>query len=59
MKGGEFMMSRSWATYAGIGTVFVLSLGAVLLLPPGEFVQSLAALPLIGSLVASPISNSA
>lgn len=44
-------MARTQITYLGIAAVFVLSLTLFLWLPSGEFIQQLAAVPLVGSLL--------
>lgn len=46
-------MPSSRNIYIAVTVVFVLSLGLVLVLPNGELIQTLAAIPLVGSLVAA------
>ena len=46
-------LSQRTKYYLGITAVLALSLGSLFWLPGGEFVQSLSAIPLVGSLVAA------
>lgn len=46
-------MSHSQKIYIDVAAVFALSLGLFFLLPSSEFIQSLAAIPLVGSLIAA------
>lgn len=44
-------MTRTTKTYIGIATVFLLSLALFYVLPSGDIIQALAAIPLVGSLI--------
>ena len=46
-------MTHTQRTYAGIAVVFALSVVMVLWLPSGELIQTIAAVPLVGSLIAA------
>lgn len=46
-------MTRTFITYAAIFAILVVSLILVAWLPDGNFIQSIAAIPLVGSLMAA------